>query len=52
MNTNSKEQTVTREGSRPVSAEQRLKELGITLPAPPEPFGPTWKQCRRAICFF
>jgi enamine deaminase RidA (YjgF/YER057c/UK114 family) len=30
---------VTREGSRPASAEQRLKELGISLPAPPEPFG-------------
>jgi enamine deaminase RidA (YjgF/YER057c/UK114 family) len=30
---------VTREGSRPASAEQRLKELGIDLPAPPEPFG-------------
>jgi enamine deaminase RidA (YjgF/YER057c/UK114 family) len=30
---------VTREGSRPSSAEQRLKELGIKLPAPPEPFG-------------
>jgi enamine deaminase RidA (YjgF/YER057c/UK114 family) len=30
---------VSREGSRPVSAEQRLKELGIELPAPPEPFG-------------
>src|SRR5260370_262329 len=30
---------VTRESSRPASAEQRLKELGITLPAPPEPFG-------------
>ena len=29
----------TREGSRPASAEQRLKELGINLPAPPEPFG-------------
>jgi len=39
MNTISKEQTATREGSRPVSAEQRLKELGIKLPAPPEPFG-------------
>src|ERR1700693_1964375 len=34
-----KEQMVTREGSRPASAEQRLKELGIKLPAPPEPFG-------------
>src|SRR5437879_2283602 len=39
MNTNSKEQMGIREGSRPASAEQRLKELGIQLPAPPEPFG-------------
>jgi hypothetical protein len=39
MNTNSKEQMVAREGSRSASAEQRLKELGIKLPAPPEPFG-------------
>ena len=39
MNTHSQEQMVTREGSRPTSAEQRLKELGIKLPAPPEPFG-------------
>jgi enamine deaminase RidA (YjgF/YER057c/UK114 family) len=30
---------VTREGARPASAEQRLEELGIKLPAPPEPFG-------------
>src|SRR5712692_4292769 len=30
---------VTCEGSRPVSAEERLKELGIKLPLPPEPFG-------------
>ena len=30
---------VTRAGSRPASAEQRLKELGIRLPTPPEPFG-------------
>ena len=30
---------VTREGSRPASAEQRLKELGIKLPAPPQPLG-------------
>ena len=30
---------VTREGSRPASAELRLKELGIKLPAPPQPFG-------------
>ena len=30
---------VTGEDSRPASAEQRLKELGIKLPPPPEPFG-------------
>jgi enamine deaminase RidA (YjgF/YER057c/UK114 family) len=30
---------VTRESSRPASPEQRLKELGIELPTPPEPFG-------------
>ena len=30
---------VTRKGSRPASAEQRLQELGIQLPTPPEPFG-------------
>src|SRR6202023_1873047 len=39
MKKNSKEQLVTSEGSRPASAEQKLKELGIKLPAPPEPFG-------------
>src|SRR5215470_4494332 len=30
---------VTEESSQPASAEQRLKELGIRLPPPPEPFG-------------
>jgi enamine deaminase RidA (YjgF/YER057c/UK114 family) len=30
---------VNSEGSRPASAEQRLNELGIKLPAPPKPFG-------------
>jgi len=30
---------VTEESSGPGSAEQRLKELGIEPPAPPEPFG-------------
>ena len=29
----------TPESSRPASAEQRLKELGIKLPTPPQPFG-------------
>ena len=30
---------VTRRSSRPASVEERLKEVGITLPTPPEPFG-------------
>lgn len=30
---------VTRKHSLPASAEQRLRELGITPPEPPEPFG-------------
>src|SRR5712672_622811 len=30
---------VSRESSESASAEQRLQELGIELPAPPEPFG-------------
>ena len=32
-------QRTTLESSRPASAEQRLKELGIKLPTPPQPFG-------------
>src|SRR5439155_20658986 len=32
-------QTATPESSRPASAEQRLKELGIKLPTPPQPSG-------------
>src|SRR5580700_1980571 len=39
MKTNLKEEVETREGFRSTGAEQRLKELGIELPAPPEPFG-------------
>lgn len=34
-----RKQTAPRERSRPASAEQRLKELGIKLPTPPVPFG-------------
>ena len=30
---------MTGKGPRPASAEQRLQELGIQLPTPPEPFG-------------
>src|SRR5467141_1389742 len=39
MEANLRAKMVTHEVSRPASAEQRLKELGIKLPAPPEPFG-------------
>jgi enamine deaminase RidA (YjgF/YER057c/UK114 family) len=39
MNTNSRMRSVSSEDSRPVGAEQRLNDLGIKLPAPPEPFG-------------
>ena len=39
MNTNLGAQVARREGSLPVSAERWLKELGIELPAPPDPFG-------------
>jgi enamine deaminase RidA (YjgF/YER057c/UK114 family) len=39
MDTTSKMLVVSGEGSPPAGAEQRLQELGIKLPAPPEPFG-------------
>jgi enamine deaminase RidA (YjgF/YER057c/UK114 family) len=39
MNTDSKDKTLTWDGSRLATAEQRLRQLGIKLPAPPEPFG-------------
>jgi len=39
MNAKAKAQPTTRASPRSGSAEQRLKELHIELPAPPEPFG-------------
>src|SRR4030081_1900099 len=39
MNTSSKDKILSGDGSRLATAEQRLKQLGIKLPAPPEPFG-------------
>jgi len=39
MSANSTTRLPARESSLPSTAEQRLKELGIALPAPPEPFG-------------
>ena len=39
MVAHTQDRMVNRESSRPASAEQRLKEFGIQLPTPPEPFG-------------
>jgi enamine deaminase RidA (YjgF/YER057c/UK114 family) len=39
MNTGPKEKILSDDNSRSVTAEQRLTQLGIKLPAPPEPFG-------------
>jgi enamine deaminase RidA (YjgF/YER057c/UK114 family) len=39
MITKPKKKIVSSQGSRSARAEQRLKELGIHLSAPPEPFG-------------
>ena len=39
MNTDSKDKISSGDGSRLATAEQRLRQLSIKLPAPPEPFG-------------
>jgi enamine deaminase RidA (YjgF/YER057c/UK114 family) len=39
MNTGSKDKILSGDGSRLATAEQRLRQLGIKLPAPPKPFG-------------
>jgi enamine deaminase RidA (YjgF/YER057c/UK114 family) len=39
MNTDSKDNFLSGDGSRLATAERRLRQLGIELPAPPEPFG-------------
>jgi enamine deaminase RidA (YjgF/YER057c/UK114 family) len=39
MKGKSKPRAATRKSSQSTGAERRLKELGITLPTPPEPFG-------------
>jgi len=39
MNTDSKNKVSSGDRSRPATAEQRLSQLGIKLPVPPEPFG-------------
>ena len=39
MNTDAKEKTLSGNSSRLATSEKRLRQLGIELPAPPEPFG-------------
>jgi enamine deaminase RidA (YjgF/YER057c/UK114 family) len=39
MNTSSKDKILNGDSSSVATAEQRLRQLGIELPAPPEPFG-------------
>jgi enamine deaminase RidA (YjgF/YER057c/UK114 family) len=39
MNTDSKDKILGGDGSCVATAEQRLRQLGIKLPVPPEPFG-------------
>jgi enamine deaminase RidA (YjgF/YER057c/UK114 family) len=39
MNTDSKNKILSGDGSRLATAEQRLSQLGIKLPEPPQPFG-------------
>jgi len=39
MNTSSKDKILSGDNPRLATAEQRLKQLGIKLPTPPEPFG-------------
>jgi hypothetical protein len=43
---------VAREGSPPAGAEQRLQQLGIELPAPPEPFGTYVESVRTGSLLF
>jgi enamine deaminase RidA (YjgF/YER057c/UK114 family) len=39
MDTSSKDKILSADGSRLSTAEQRLRQLGLKLPDPPEPFG-------------
>jgi len=43
---------VIRQASHSASAEQRLKDLGIELPAPPEPFGTYVESVQRGNLLF
>jgi hypothetical protein len=53
MSTNPKGRALIMRGEPgPAGAAQRLKELGVQLPAPLSHSAPTWKRYSRAICFF
>jgi enamine deaminase RidA (YjgF/YER057c/UK114 family) len=43
---------VARAGPEPPNAEQRLQDLGLTLPAPPEPFGMSVEAVRTGHLLF
>jgi hypothetical protein len=51
-NTNSKAQAIARKDFRPAITEQRLKELGLKLPAPLEPFGTNVEVLQRGDMLF
>src|SRR5258707_11147063 len=52
MNTGSKDKILSGDGSRLATAEERLRQLGIELPAPPEPFGIYAEAVRTGNLFF
>jgi len=52
MNTGPKEKILNDNNSRAVTAEQRLTQLGIKLPAPPEPFGIYEEAVQTGTCSF
>jgi hypothetical protein len=52
MNTSPAEQMEYREDSRSTSTQQRLRELGIQLPMPPEPFGTYMEAEQMGILLF
>ena len=52
MNTAAKKKILSGDSSRLATAEKRLTQLGIELPAPPEPFGIYAEAVQTATCSF
>jgi enamine deaminase RidA (YjgF/YER057c/UK114 family) len=52
MNTSSEDKILSQDASCLATAEQRLRQLGIKLPAPPEPFGIYVKAVRTGNLLF